>query len=189
MVPTSSAEPPLCVDLDGTLIAGDTLWISFLGLMLRRPWLLPLAIATLPQGRSCFKSRVFDLVGFDPVTLSYHEDVIEFLRDQKRNGRQLILATAADRRIGQAVAAHLQLFDSVIGSEPGHNLKGEQKVKAIRQHLQSAEFDYMGDSRADLPLFRAARKAYLVRPSASVLRAARAVTQVERVFAGQARGS
>ncbi len=32
-------EPPLCVDLDGTLIAGDSSWELMLALAKSRPWI------------------------------------------------------------------------------------------------------------------------------------------------------
>jgi hypothetical protein len=43
-------------------------------------------------------------------------------------------------------------------------------------------FDYMGDKRADLPLFRAARLALLVRPSKRLLTRAQASCRVGHVF-------
>jgi phosphoserine phosphatase len=41
-------------------------------------------------------------------------------------------------------------------------------VAAIRAQLGDGEFDYIGDSMADVPVFRAARRSYLVCPSAEL---------------------
>jgi phosphoserine phosphatase len=61
-------------------------------------------------------------------------------------------------------------------------MKGPLKLDAIRQHLGGGEFDYVGDSIADLVVLRAARRAFLVHPSRALLEAARASCRVERVF-------
>jgi hypothetical protein len=52
----------------------------------------------------------------------------------------------------------------------------------IREAVRGGAFDYMGDKRADLPLFRAARLALLVRPSKRLLTRARASCRVGHVF-------
>ena len=45
----------------------------------------------------------------------------------------MVLATAAHRSIAEPVAAHLGLFDSVLSSDDDRNLKGLEKLAAIRQ--------------------------------------------------------
>jgi len=48
--------------------------------------------------------------------------------------------------------------------------------------LQCKDFDYIGDSQADLPVFKAARIGYLVAPSRSLSTAARSVGRIAREF-------
>jgi phosphoserine phosphatase len=176
------SSPPLCVDLDGTLIAGDTLYISLARLARTRPWAIVALPFALRQGRAQFKRRVSDFVALDPVSLPYRSSVVQFLRDERQAGRRLILATAADERIANAVAGHLALFDGIIASDGSHNAKGSGKVEAIRAYLGDQEFDYMGDHLVDLPVLRAARKGYLVAPPPALLQQARATCRIERVF-------
>jgi len=164
MTTTTNTTPPLFVDLDGTLIAGDTLWVSVRQLVARRPWWLLLLPFFVLTGRAGFKHRVAQSVDLDPRRLRYRDDVLAFLREEKKSGRTIVLATAADRRIAAAVAKHIGLFDSVMATEAGRNLKGAAKLTAILAHTHSGPFDYMGDSRADLPILRAADTAYLVHP-------------------------
>jgi 4-hydroxybenzoate polyprenyltransferase len=155
--------PPLCVDLDGTLIASDTLWESVLVLLRRSPWLCFLLPIWLMRGRSFLKSKVTHHVKLAVETLPYRPDVLAFLRQQKAQGRYLVLATAADIRIAEAVAKHLGLFDEVLGSDKNTNLKGI--IKRDRLQLLYGEFDYMGDSLSDLPVLAAATRCFLVAPS------------------------
>jgi phosphoserine phosphatase len=178
----TSAATPLCVDLDGTLIAADTLFVSFRELVRRKPWALPALPFALLAGRARLKERIADFVAIDAAALPYRPDVVAFLREEKAAGRCLILTTAADARIAHAVASHLGLFDAVIASGGGHNAKGEGKVASIRAHLGSGEFDYMGDHLADLPVLKAARRGYLVYPTPALLATARTSCRIERVF-------
>lgn len=178
----AQGEPPLCVDLDGTLILGDTLKISLRTLLQRRPWELPgLAMAVL-RGRAWFKKKVADLIVPDPGCLPYIDNVIVFLKQERQRGRRLILATAADERVGRAVAEHVRIFEAVIGSDGRFNLKGLRKYQAIASRLSGAEFDYMGDSMADMAILQKCRRAYLVRPSRSLEHKARLKCRVEHVF-------
>jgi len=176
-------EPvPLIVDLDGTLIDGDTLHLSLRSLMQTRPWIAAVLPFVVFGGRARFKAFVSDHVTLSPVILPYRSDVLDFVRDQRPLRDRVILATAAHRTIAESVAAHLGLFDAVIATDGIHNAKGDGKLTSIREHLGGSEFDYVGDSMADVPVFRAARRSYLVCPSASLTAAARDGCRVERVF-------
>jgi phosphoserine phosphatase len=173
---------PLVVDLDGTLIDGDTLHLSLRLLARTRPWLVPTMPFMVLRGRAGFKEFVSRHVSLDPARLPYRGDVVEFVRRERATGRRVVLATAATRHVADAVAAHLGLFDLVVASQGGHNAKGDGKVESIRGVLGNSEFDYIGDSLPDVPVFKAARKSYLVCPSPALADAVRGRCHVEAVF-------
>jgi phosphoserine phosphatase len=175
-------DPPLYVDLDGTLVATDTLIVNLRLLAARRPWMAPLLPLFVLAGRSSFKERVARQVAINPAKLPYRGDVLDFLKAEKEGGRSIILATAAHHLVADPVARYLDIFDDVIASDRDHNLKGHAKLDAIRRHADGGDFSYMGDSMADLPILQAAGSAYLVNPSDRLLKAARASCCVERVF-------
>ena len=175
-------EPPLCVDLDGTLISADTLHHSLLLLARTRPWRLFELPFALLGGRAKLKRRITDVVSIDPATLPYRTEVVEWVRLKRAEGRRVILCTAADRRIADAVADHLGLFDAVVASDGSHNAKGAGKVHAIRAYIGDDEFDYVGDSLVDLPVLRAARQGVLVSPHPELERLARASCCIVHVF-------
>ena len=180
-----TADPvPLIVDLDGTLIDGDTLHLSLARLVRERPWVAPVLPFVVFTGRAQFKRYVSDRVSLPADSLPYRRDVLDFVRRERDARRRIILATAADRRIADAVAAHLALFESVIASDGNHNAKGIGKLESIRAHLGDVDFDYVGDSLADLPVFRAARRSYLVCPGNALRDAVRDACRVEAVFSG-----
>jgi len=175
---------PLIVDLDGTLIDGDTLHLSIGALARSRPWVLPMLPFVVFTGRAQFKQFVSDRVSLDAARLPYRTNVLAFVRQERASNRRLVLATAAHRRIADAVAAHLGMFESVIATDGAHNAKGVGKLASIRAHLGDAEFDYVGDSMADVPVFRAARRSYLVCPTPALEQAVSEGCRVEAVFAG-----
>ena len=181
-VVTPGLDVPLCVDLDGTLIATDLLWESTLALVRTRPFDLVLLPVWLRKGRANLKLQVMERTALDVASLPYRPEVIAFLKEQKQEGRRLVLATAAQERLARQVADHLGLFDEVLGSDAVRNLKGPVKLEALRQHYGATGFDYIGDSRADLPVWRSARQALLVSRSRRLRRQAEGVCTLHRVF-------
>jgi phosphoserine phosphatase len=180
----SSTQAPLCVDLDGTLLAGDTLLISVRTALTRKPWVLLALPFALIGGRPAMKRFLASRVLPDPGRLPWRSEVLDFVRQERATGRQIYLVTAADRLIAERVSQHLGLFDRVIATDGRDNLKGQKKLQAIRSLLTKSAFDYVGDSSADLPIFRAARWSYLVAPGNRLRAATRTLTTIRRVFAG-----
>ncbi len=178
---------PLIVDLDGTLIDGDTLHLSLARLLARtRPWLVPVLPFVVLTGRARFKRYVSER-----VVLPARCPALSTRRVGIRPPRACVRATSpardgGDRRIADAVAAHLELFDFVIASDGRHNAKGPGKLESIRAHLGAQPFDYMGDSMADVPVFRAARYSYLVCPGSALEAAVRDGCRVEAIFSPRA---
>jgi len=175
-------EPPLCVDLDGTLIEGDTLMMSVRHLARRAPWTLLALPFVLVRGRAALKEYIARRYVPDPANLVWRPEVLAFIREERTRGRHIILATAAHRLVAESVAAHLGLFDGVVATDLGSNLKGRHKAAEICKSLEGKEFDYIGDSAADLPVFQAARVSYLVAPTPSLGRTARLVGRIAREF-------
>jgi 4-hydroxybenzoate polyprenyltransferase len=159
--PADSARP-LCVDLDGTLIASDALWESMLLLVKDRPWSTPLVPLWLLGGRARLKRELSDRVLPDPATLPYRPEVLGQIDAARRAGRQVLLVTASDQRIADRVGAHLGLFDEVIGSDGARNLKGREKARYLVERFGERGFDYLGDSSADLPVWQRSHTALAV---------------------------
>lgn len=187
LAPARAAAPPqsphhalpLCVDLDGTLVRTDTLVEGMIALAgtLRLGTLL----GALAGGRAALKARVAASAPTDAALLPYNEALLDYLRAQHAAGRRLVLATAANEAVAQAVAAHLDLFDEVIASTATRNLKGAAKAAALVERFGRGGFAYAGDARADLGVWDWAGAAVLVEAPAGV--AARVRVPVERRIA------
>jgi 4-hydroxybenzoate polyprenyltransferase/phosphoserine phosphatase len=157
----SAAPLPLVVDLDGTLVRTDLLWES-LALFLRRhfvrAWLLPL---WLLKGKAGFKERLAREIEFDAAALPYDKAVLSLVRSERESGRTTVLATGAQRRLAEQVAAHTALFDLVLATED-INLTSHNKAGRLAALYGEAGYDYIGNSRADLPVWLRSRRAYAV---------------------------
>lgn len=152
---------PLVVDLDGTLTPTDTLYESLIQMAKQSPLSLMGLPLALFKGRAAFKEEIAAHADIDPALLPYRQDVLDYLRAEKARGRTIILATAAHVSIANKVAHHLGLFDQVLATGSGQNLKGVTKLQSIRAQVGEA-FAYAGDSTADIPIWKAASSAVLV---------------------------
>jgi hypothetical protein len=169
------------VDLDGTLLRTDLLVESALHLIKQKPWFALLMPLWLLRGRAYLKHRIFQLVKLDASLLPPHEEVLAWLKDEKTRGRCLVLATASDYQQACSVVEPFRLFDTVLGSDGQRNLKGRNKLQTIVA-VCGNEFDYVGNSRSDLAIWRSCRHAILVNTSPRVERLAWRAGNVIRVF-------
>jgi len=183
--PTEPADRavPLCVDLDGTLIKTDLFWESSVLLLKRNPlWLFALPIWWM-KGRAHLKRKIAARSGqLDPARLPYNELFLEFLRNEHRQGRQLILATASDRSLAQPVADYVGLFCDVLASDGKTNLRGTAKRQRLVEKFGERGFDYAGNSSVDLAVWRQARAAIVVNTGKGLARRAAKLTKVTKTF-------
>ncbi|MGB8261784.1 MAG: haloacid dehalogenase-like hydrolase, partial [Terracidiphilus sp.] len=148
---------PLCVDLDGTLVKSDTLFDGLCQLLRRRPLSalrVPLWVA---GGRARLKTEVARLAPLDAARLPYNAELLRYLESQHRAGRTIYLATGADSILAERISAHLGLFAGVLASDGQTNLTSGKKLAELRNRFGA--FDYIGNSRADLPLLAGATQA------------------------------
>jgi 4-hydroxybenzoate polyprenyltransferase/phosphoserine phosphatase len=169
----ASTKAPLCVDLDGTLVATDTLAESFLGLLKTAPWKIFALLAAWMGGRPKLKRFMMQNAPVDPVALPYREEVLAQMRRAREEGRRVLLVTASDQGTADAIAEHIGLFDEAIGSDGESNLKAARKADYLVSRFGAGGFQYIGDSAADLPVWKAANEAVMVCPSPSTHRSAK----------------
>ncbi len=178
------AEPCLCVDLDGTLVQGDTLFESLIVLARTEPWRILHLFLWVFRGKARFKQELGRMVSLQPTWLPYEPAVLEYLRSESGRGRKILLVTGADASVAHPVAAHLGLFSEVICSDGRENITGKRKLEAILRVLGPEEFSYAGNSRTDLPIWRRAKSALVVGASPRLLNTVRrSGVKVENVFA------
>ncbi len=164
------SQPPLLfVDLDNTLTRSDLFLEPLLQLLRREPLALILLPFWLLHGRGYFKQQLADRVTINPGDLPYDEEVLDYLKQQRDAGRKIVLATASNQTFARMIADHLGLFDDVIASSFDINTKGKNKLAMMKHYADGQDFDYLGDSHADIPIWKAIGRAVVVSPQPGVL--------------------
>ncbi|MFM7026313.1 MAG: UbiA family prenyltransferase [Limnohabitans sp.] len=174
---------PLVVDLDGTLIFTDLLVETANAHITSKPGAAFALLRWWRQGRDQLKLGLAQSTSIDVSALPFNEPLLNWLRTQKSAGRTLVLATASAAPLAQQVANFLApLFDEVLATEPGVNLKSHAKAQRLVERFGSGHFDYVGNHQDDLPIWTHARQAHVVTHSRSLLDRVRGLTEIGQVF-------
>ena len=158
---------PIVVDLDGTIIYTDCLWEQVNRLIFISPISLLRAIYILIlYGKAEFKYYLANSVSINVCTLPYNVELIEWLKTEKLNGGELILATASNHIIANNISNYLGIFDRLYASSKSLNLNGKNKSILLCDNLK--EFDYVGNSKDDYHSWLVANRCIYVGSSRSI---------------------
>jgi 4-hydroxybenzoate polyprenyltransferase/phosphoserine phosphatase len=178
-------RPPLCVDLDGTLIRTDLLLESLLTLIKRNPLNLFRALFWLIRGRAVLKARIAARVTLNPALLPYDKRLLAWLKTERNAGREVWLCTASNQALADSIAAHLGIFDGVIASDERTNLAGSRKAQRLIERFGEGSFDYCGNEWRDLQIWRHSRAAIVVNGGSSLERKVKTHTREVQTFSAQ----
>jgi len=166
---------PLVADCDGTLLRTDTLLEGVFCLLGQKP----LAALKLPwlarRGPLALKGYLAEYSLKNADLFPVNSEVALELEKARGQGRKIYLASAACRPVAEKVAARFPFFSGVLASEAGCNLKGAAKADRLVRKFGEKGFDYIGDSEADAPVWRAARVALVASADRRVQKTARQV--------------
>ncbi len=158
LAPTPAAGP-LCVDLDGTIIRGDTFWEQVFLLIRRNPLFVFQLLAWTPRGKPHVKAQLAALPM--PTWSSFNVDpqIVEWLRAERARGRAVHLVTGTHYAAAQLAADHLACFDAVHCTTATENLTSARKAALLHTLHGRGGFDYAGNSSADLAVWQEAATA------------------------------
>lgn len=163
----------LVVDLDGSLAKTDSLFESFTTLAVNKPVrALRLLFRGMRGGKAWFKAELETEVQLDILETPYNDVVVNIIRERKKLGDKIVLATGATSLVARKHVEHLELFDDFFASNRNLNLTGDRKAKMLVEKFGDRGFDYVGNSRADLNVWKYAHTAYVVSSSQYLERAA-----------------
>lgn len=165
-LPPCPAGRPLVTDLDGTLLATDSMRAGFSRLAGSPLRLLKLVRTGWREGGLAVKWALVPWVLAEIGRCPLREEVVVCLRQAAASGRMLVLATASPQPVAEAVAevvaARIGLFDHIFASDTRVNLIGRAKADALVAAFGERGFDYIGDSGHDVPVWRVAHTALVV---------------------------
>ncbi|QIG92362.1 MULTISPECIES: haloacid dehalogenase-like hydrolase [unclassified Bradyrhizobium] len=176
---------PLVLDLDGTLIKGDLLYLSFFSILRRNPLIVASCAAWLVRGRAALKRELALRQSIDWSRIELRQDVAALAEREKAAGRRIVLATAADALLAQKLASRLSFIDQVLASDGEHNLKGANKADLLLKTFPEG-FIYAGDSASDLAVWAHAAGIITVNASEAVRAAAAALDKPTLQLQGHA---
>ncbi len=186
-VPSAAPRPvPLVIDLDGTLLRTDLLLEGAVSLLRRNLLMVIAMLLWLPRGKACFKRKIAERAMLDIATMPANTALMAHIAAERAEGREIVLATAADELMALKAMQAFPVFDRVVASDGVRNLKGEAKAAQLAA-LYPQGFDYAGNAAADLPVWGQAREVIVVEAPAGVARAARALGKPVREFPAASR--
>lgn len=148
----------LVVDLDQTLIRIDILAELAVQQLLSNPFSFSRKVVS---SRSVLglKKSIGEAIQFDAQSLPVNREVLDIVLQRRDEGWQIVLATASVGAVAEPIAQSLKIFDQVIWSED-ENLKGAKKARRLESMFGVEGFDYIGDSNADLAVWKSARNRF-----------------------------
>ena len=143
-------------------MASDTLWDSLRLALRTEPircgWISLVLLWNRAKAKEFLATRIVP----DPVKLSYREQVLRLIREERENGVPILLVTGAHQRIALKVAEHVGLFDEVIATHGKFNCKGRRKAELLVERFGTGGYDYIGNDRADIPVWKSCHRGYTV---------------------------
>ena len=181
--PSYNIAPPLAVDVDGTLVSGDLLIEGIFRLIVARPLLLFVLPLWLVGGRAALKRRVARAMPLPPATLVLNPAVLDEIAAARTAGREVWLASGSDELV---VAPLVESVGAAgcLASDGCTNLVGRAKADALVEKFGNGGFDYIGNERRDLAVWKQARRAIGVGLSAGLAQRVRTMDAEARFLSG-----
>ena len=153
----------LAVDLDNTLIKTDMIFVGLKSLFFKKLYLFPKLLLLLTfKGKTYAKKFLFDNTQFSVTNIPFNNAVIDFIKSNKKHYISTILISGSYYEYVEYIADYLKIFDCRVGTTLGNNMISMNKVKYIRDKFGNTAFDYIGDSKKDIPIWNHTRIAYTV---------------------------
>ncbi len=153
---------PLVIDVDDSLLKTDMLMECFWAALGRHPVACLLAVLTLFSNRALLKAKLAELAALDTALLPRRTEVESLISGAQG---EVMLASGSDISLVEDLSAQLGLNAAPMGSDGRTNLTGANKAKALVARYGAGQFNYVGDSVKDIPVWQAAAGGYCVAPS------------------------
>jgi len=147
--------PPLCVDLDGSLVRSNLLLESVLRLISRNPWYLFRLPFWLLRGRAALQAEVAARVELNAVFLPYDTALLKLLQTEQARGRTLWLCSTAPEPLAAAIASHLGLHAAVVALDARQDPGGGRRQRRLVSLFGEGGFEHCGGFQPGAPRWRA----------------------------------
>ena len=149
----------LFVDLDGTLIKEDLSNLAFFYCLKRNPLkLIFYLIVFLFRGKTYLKEKISKDYIVPIEKLNFNKASLDYIRNVKNHHRVVYLISGSHQLLVNQIDKHLSIFFEAFGTRINFNMVGKNKIKFINEELKILEFDYLGNSIQDLPIWEYTKK-------------------------------
>mgnify|MGYP006158097583 CR=1 FL=1 len=169
---------PIIIDLDGTIVHTDMLHENIFSLLAAKP----LEILKIPyylfKGKAYLKKKLALESQLDVTNLPYNYELLDWIKDQKNKGSNVVLCTGSDIIDAKKISDFLGIFDDVIASDGKLNLVGKNKANILVEQYGSKNFHYAGNSRKDIHIWKESDHAIVINSSKKLLNAVKKICKV-----------
>ena len=145
----------LFVDLDGTLIKEDLSDLAFLHSLKNYPLkTLFYLFIFLFKGKPYLKEKISTNFDIPFANLTFNQSALDFIREVKNRHRVVYLISGSHQTLVDQMDKFLNIFFESFGTKGNFNMVGSNKVKFIKEILKIDDFDYLGNSHQDLPIWK-----------------------------------
>ena len=175
---------PLVVDVDGSLVRGDLLTEGLLRLFAASPAKLLAFPFMLAAGRAPMKRWLARHGGTLPAaTLVLNPAVVREMEDARKAGREVWLASGSDEWVVAPLAQDVGAT-GCFASDGRTNLVGGAKAALLVERFGERGFDYVGNERRDLAVWKRARRAIGVDLSLRLAKQVKTLDRQARLLGG-----
>lgn len=157
-----AASRPLVLDVDGTFLRTDMLFETFWAGLGRDPFGVLRAVLRDFRRPERLKAELARIAPIRTDLLPVSPAVAELALRARAEGREVILASAADESLVRRLSADYALSDRVFASDGRTNLKGSRKAAALVGAFGERGFDYAGNAPVDMAVWERADSAIVV---------------------------
>ena len=171
----------LFVDLDGTLIKEDLSNLAFINLLKSNPIkLFFYLLIFIFKGKSYLKEKISKNFSVPINKLTFNKSALDYVREVKNRHRVVYLISGSHQYLVNQIDQHLKIFFESFGTKNNFNMVGTNKIKFINEKLNIIEFDYLGNSKKDMPIWENCKR--IIYTNASVnLRNIINVSKLEKI--------
>ena len=161
----------LFVDLDGTLIKEDLSNLAFSHSLKNYPFkTLFYLLVFLFKGKPYLKYKISRNFYIAFENLTYNKAAFDFIREVKNRHRVVYLISGSHQILVDQMGKYLNIFFESFGTRDNFNMVGGNKVQFIKENLKIHDFDYLGNSHKDLPIWRYTKRAIYTNASQELIK-------------------
>ena len=161
----------LFVDLDGTLIKEDLSNLAFSHSLKNHPFkTLLYLLFFLFKGKPYLKDKISKNFEIPFENLNFNKAAFDFIREVKNRHRVVYLISGSHQILVDQMGKYLNIFFESFGTRDNFNMVGNNKVQFIKENLKIYDFDYLGNSHKDLPIWRYTKRAIYTNASEELIK-------------------